>query len=170
MIAKKDIFVSICILYFQVVQNLCLKMSIHFLFFIYVYILEKEMATHSSILAWKILWTEEPGRLQFLGLQRVGHNWVTNTFTSLSITLVDWPKKTSVQFMSKNVLPMFLSRNFTVSRLRLKSVSHFEFILVYGMRVCSNFWFTGGCPAFPMSLAEETFIYCIILPSLLKIN
>ena len=36
--------------------------------------LEKEMATHSSILAWKIPWTEEPGRLQSLGLQRVGHD------------------------------------------------------------------------------------------------
>ena len=37
-------------------------------------LLEKEMATHSSILVWKILWTEEPGQLQFMGLQRVGHN------------------------------------------------------------------------------------------------
>ena len=36
--------------------------------------LEKEMATHSSILAWKIPWTEEPGGLQSMGLQRVGHN------------------------------------------------------------------------------------------------
>ena len=36
--------------------------------------LEKEMATHSNILAWKIPWTEEPGRLQSMGLQRVGHN------------------------------------------------------------------------------------------------
>ena len=36
--------------------------------------LEKEMATHSSILAWKIPWTEEPARLQFMGLQRVGHD------------------------------------------------------------------------------------------------
>ena len=34
--------------------------------------LEEEMATHSSILAWKITWTEEPGRLQFMGSQRVG--------------------------------------------------------------------------------------------------
>ena len=33
------------------------------------------MATHSSILAWKIPWTEEPGRLQSLGLQRVSHDW-----------------------------------------------------------------------------------------------
>ena len=36
--------------------------------------LEKAMATHSSILAWKIPWTEEPGRLQPMGSQRVGHN------------------------------------------------------------------------------------------------
>ena len=36
--------------------------------------LEKEMATHSRALAWKIPWTEEPGRLQSMGLQRVGHN------------------------------------------------------------------------------------------------
>ena len=40
--------------------------------------LEKEMATHSSTLAWKIPWTEEPGRLQSMGLQRVGHDWVTS--------------------------------------------------------------------------------------------
>ena len=36
--------------------------------------LEKEMATHSSTLAWKIPWMEEPGRLQSMGSQRVGHN------------------------------------------------------------------------------------------------
>ena len=36
--------------------------------------LEKEMATHSSILAWKIPWMEEPGRLQSMGLQRIRHN------------------------------------------------------------------------------------------------
>ena len=37
-------------------------------------LLEKEMATHSSILIWKILWTEEPCRLQYMGSQRVGHD------------------------------------------------------------------------------------------------
>ena len=37
-------------------------------------LLEKEMATHSSILAWKIPWTEEPGGLQSMGSQKVGHN------------------------------------------------------------------------------------------------
>ena len=39
--------------------------------------LEKEMATYCSILAWEIPWTEEPGRLQSMGLQRVGHRRVT---------------------------------------------------------------------------------------------
>ena len=37
-------------------------------------LLEKEMTTHSSILAWKTPWMEEPGRLQLMGLQRVGHS------------------------------------------------------------------------------------------------
>ena len=41
--------------------------------------LEKGMATHSSILTWRILWTEEPGGLQSMGMKRVGHDWVTNT-------------------------------------------------------------------------------------------
>ena len=44
-------------------------------------LLEEGMATHSSILAWRIPWTEEPGRLRFIGSQRVG------TFVFISITL-----------------------------------------------------------------------------------
>ena len=40
--------------------------------------LEKEMAIHSSTTAWKIPWTEEPGRLQSMGSQRVGHDWATS--------------------------------------------------------------------------------------------
>ena len=40
--------------------------------------LEKETATHSSILAWRISWTEEPGGLQSMGSQRVGHDWATS--------------------------------------------------------------------------------------------
>ena len=48
--------------------------------------LEKEMATHSSILAWEIQWTEEPGGLQSIGLQRVGHNWATEQAATCSTT------------------------------------------------------------------------------------
>ena len=42
--------------------------------YLVAYPMEKEMATHSSTLAWKILWAKEPGRLQFMGLRRVGHD------------------------------------------------------------------------------------------------
>ena len=51
---------------------------------------EKAMAPHSSTLAWKIPWTEELGRLQSMGLWRVGHDWAT----SLSLfTLMHWRRK-----------------------------------------------------------------------------
>ena len=47
--------------------------------------LEKEVATHSRILAWRIPWSEEPGRLQSTGLQRVGHDWATSLSLSIDI-------------------------------------------------------------------------------------
>ena len=47
------------------------------------------MATHSSILAWEIPWTEEPGELQSMGSQTVGHDLVT--FTSLHLDTTHWP-------------------------------------------------------------------------------
>ena len=50
--------------------------------------LEKEMATHSSTLAWKIPWMEEPGRLQSMGLQRVGHDWPTSPHLMV-ISIID---------------------------------------------------------------------------------
>ena len=51
---------------------------------------EKAMAPHSSTLAWKIPWTEEPGRLQSMGSRRVGHDWAT----SLSLfTFMYWRRK-----------------------------------------------------------------------------
>ena len=53
-------------------------------------ILEKAMAPHSSTLAWKIPWTEEPGGLQSMGSLRVGHDWAT----SLSLfTFMHWRRK-----------------------------------------------------------------------------
>ena len=48
----------------------------------------KEMAPHSSTLAWKIPWMEEPGRLQFVESQRVGHDWVTSLSFSLFIEMI----------------------------------------------------------------------------------
>ena len=49
--------------------------------------LQKEMATHSSTLAWRIPWREEPGRLQSMGLQRVGHNWATSLHLTKGLVL-----------------------------------------------------------------------------------
>ena len=47
------------------------------------------MATHSSILAWRIPWTEEPGGLQSMELQRVGHDLATNTHSVSGIFIVE---------------------------------------------------------------------------------
>ena len=51
--------------------------------------LEEGMATHSSILSWRILWTEGPNRWQSMQLQRIGHDWATNTSLSLQgVTII----------------------------------------------------------------------------------
>ena len=61
-----------------------------FTFTFHFHILEKEMATHSSVLAWRIPWTEEPGRLQSMGSLGVRHDWAT----SLSLfTFLHWRGK-----------------------------------------------------------------------------
>ena len=67
--------------------------------------LEKEMATHSSILAWEIPWTEEPGGLQSLGSQRVRHNWAT----SLSLSIIK----------NRDINLMIFSSVQSLSRVRL---------------------------------------------------
>ena len=50
--------------------------------------LEKEMATHSSIFAWRIPWMEKPSKLQSMGSQRVGHNWATSPYIKLNNTFM----------------------------------------------------------------------------------
>ena len=68
-----------------------ITMVFHWLLFSFeLFILYWSMAPHSSTLAWKILWTEEPGRLQSMGSLRVGHDWAT----SLSLfTFMHWRRK-----------------------------------------------------------------------------
>ena len=66
--------------------------------------LEKEMATHSSTLAWKIPWTEERGRLQFMALQRVRHNWAT------SLSLLGYLKYAFEMPISSALLFSFLKK------------------------------------------------------------
>ena len=80
------------------------------------------MAAHSSILAWRIPWTEEPGEIQSMGSQRVGHNRVTNTFTSLL-------KATEIiVFNIKDQLPVGFYPNLTVLLLGiLENLNNFIF-------------------------------------------
>ena len=69
--------------------------------------LEKEMATHSSLLAWRIPWTEAPTGLQSMGLQRVGHDWLTHThagITSLFHLLNTQAKRDSLPVFSWKLL------------------------------------------------------------------
>ena len=75
--------------------------------------LEKGMATDSSILAWRIPWTEEPGGLQSTGSQRLGHDWATNTFTFRfqATDLNSWPRsgQASIPVTSDFQMLYFLS-------------------------------------------------------------
>ena len=73
--------------------------------------LEKEMATYSNILAWKIPWAEEPSGLQSLGLQRVGHDWATEHNSWISVSLVN-------QNMSEELLFITLAKYY-VSLLKI---------------------------------------------------
>ena len=64
--------------------------------------LGKEMAIHSSTIAWKIPWTEEPGRLQSMGSQRAGHDWAT------SQRFINWIDLFKKQFIVSSILLRFL--------------------------------------------------------------
>ena len=83
--------------------------------------LQKEMATHSSTLAWKIPWTEEPGRLQSMWLQRVRHDWTFLSFLISNKTIIDvfklwcwrrllrvpWTTRKSIQSIIKEINPEY---------------------------------------------------------------
>ena len=64
--------------------------------------LEKEMAICSSILAWKILWTEEPGRLQSMGSQRVRHDWAPKLWLFILLRIYEGgnPSEAQIGFMN----------------------------------------------------------------------
>ena len=73
-------------------------------------LLEKEMATHPCILAWRIPWTEEPGGLPSMGSQRVAHDWATNPFTffsSIYLTLYQEEKKRKKKPQNYNTITGF---------------------------------------------------------------
>ena len=95
--------------------------------------LEKEMATHSSTLAWKIPWTEDPGRLQSMASQRVRHDWATSLhFTSLHFRDYWWKDHMYVKnstnwllcfynFLVKNQLPPSFNKENNNSYFWLRS-------------------------------------------------
>ena len=70
--------------------------------------LEKGMATHSSILAWEIPWTKEPGSLPYMELQRVGHDWVT---LSLSYISMVWLFAKVLQLLFLIIIATFSNRS-----------------------------------------------------------
>ena len=74
--------------------------------------------------------------------------------------------------MSESVSPMFSSRSFIVSGLTLRSLIHFEFILVYGVRKCSSFILLQFVDQFSQHhlLKRLSFLHCIFLPPLSKIR
>ena len=74
--------------------------------------------------------------------------------------------------MLESVLPMFSSRSFIVSGLTLRSLVHFEFIFVYGVRKCSSFLLLHVVDQFSQHLLLKrlSFLHCIFLPPLSKIR
>ena len=83
--------------------------------------LEKEMATHSSILAWRIPWAEEPGGLQSMGSQRVRHDWATSFhFTSLQRLKKAVPKNWCLQTVVLEKTPESLLDGKEIKPVNLK--------------------------------------------------
>ena len=90
--------------------------------------LEKEMTTHSSILAWKISWTDEPGRQQSIGSQRLRHDWMT----SLSLSLLHlYSRYESFAYMDLSVFCIIV----VLSMICLRKVS------LPQCQFCRSFWF-----------------------------
>ena len=82
---------------------------------------KKEMTSHSSILAWRIPWTKELGRLWFMGSQRIRHDWATNTFTMTKSELVVVQLLSCVQlFATSWTAARQASLSFTISWSLLK--------------------------------------------------
>ena len=76
-------------------------------------------------------------------------------FVFIVIALVGGSEKILLRFMSESILPVFSSKSFLVSGLRFRSLNHFEFIFLCGVRVFQFHSFTCGCAVFPAPLIEE---------------
>ena len=91
--------------------------------------LEKVMATHSSILVWKIPWTKEPGRLQCVGSQRLGHYWACmHTFIhSASGREIAWCNGKNIDIPIRQLwFEIWLNQSSQVTLIFLRLVPHWE--------------------------------------------
>ena len=88
------------------------------------------------------------------------------TFVFISVSLGGRSKKILLWFMSKSVLPVFSSKSFIVSGLTFRSLTHLEFIFVYGVRECSIFILLHVAVQFSQHylLKRLSFLHCIFLP------
>ena len=108
--------------------------------------LEKETATHASILAWRIPWTEEPGRLQSMGMKRVRHDWVTFTFISLILSSTGVLLTVSIFMVALYQIRKFLSQMYAgvcqvIPLHLLKESCHFFFFRVLILWILSrDYW------------------------------
>ena len=93
-------------------------------------------------------------------------------FGFISITLWGGSKRILLWFMSRNVLPMFSSKSFIVSGLTFKSLVHFEFIFVYGIKKCSDVILLHIAVQFSQHhlLKKLPFLHCIVSSPLSKVR
>ena len=87
--------------------------------------LEKWMATHSSILAWRIPWTEEPDGLQSMEVQRVWHNWEPNTCTFFHIWLVTTAEPQKKHFFLSHIQASQAAAVLQISLIQFRSFTQF---------------------------------------------
>ena len=116
--------------------------------------LEKEMATHSSFLAWEMLWTEEPGGLQSMGSQRVRHDWELST-TEVVLRLTNNP------FKFKNSCFLCISFCIVSIAMLLRSLSFFS-IESNLLSILSIVLFIPRSSTWIIFLKNDLFVYFLV--------
>ena len=117
------------------------------------------MATHSSIFAWRIPQTEEPGGLQSMGLQRVRHNWVTELWHNLLLS--DGTGCHDLSFRILSFRPAFSLSSFILIK-RIFSSLHFLPLGLYHLLICGC-WYFSWQPWFQVELYPvKHFTWCTL--------
>ena len=96
--------------------------------------LDEEMATHSSVLAWRIPWTEESSKLQSMWSRKVGHNWATNMLDDIPNTLTS---------ILRPLFPVTFSSHSKSQQELSRATSHLK-------------WIVWPSPPFPLSLLQHS--------------